>query len=108
MPDKYSAQPYVFLSSSPPPVNDVIDEALPKNNNGLYATQESNTAENSVAVTETVNVFRPSATCHVTSVTKVHARNQSSRKTLGVRRSMVGWSVRCQGDHQFAKPRMLG
>ena len=108
MPDKYSAQPYVFLSSSPPPVNDVVDEALPKNNNGVYATQKSNTAENSVAVTETVNVFRPSATCHVTSIAKVHARNQSSRKTLGVRRSMVGWSVRGQGDHQFAKPRMLG
>ena len=108
MPDKHSAEPYMFLSSSPPSINDVNDGALHENNDRSCVTKTMQTAESSLGIIEPVNGFRPSTACHVTTVARVQARNQGSRKTLGVRRSVAGWSVRGQGDHQFVKPRKLG
>ncbi|MCJ1412188.1 hypothetical protein MMC19_006280 [Ptychographa xylographoides] len=101
-----SSTPYVFLSSSPPAVE--IDPGK--------------MAETSIHVT---NVIRqsgvpgptstplaapgdsyPSSTCHLTSMAQVQARKQVTTKTLGVRRSVQGWSAR--NDQKLPKPRISG
>ncbi|MCJ1279062.1 hypothetical protein MMC21_006884 [Puttea exsequens] len=74
-----SRKQYVFLSSSPPPIEAVLEEG----------ENEDTTLDGDV---------KPVTTFHTTSVA------QAPKKTLGVKRSMNGWSAR-QGK-QFVVPRL--
>lgn len=69
---------YVFLSSSPQKED---DDSVPPNNDENPAPAEFR---------DTVALFRPASTFHTTSMTSV----TTARKTLGVRRSLQGWSAR--------------
>ncbi|MCJ1471986.1 hypothetical protein MMC13_000630 [Lambiella insularis] len=97
------SKPYVFLSSSPPPVRDALEESrvetIRKVNDG-GAPHSGNLTRGAAAQQ---NDLRPASTYHITSVAQVQARNQAPVKTLGVRRSMAGWSAR--GKHTLSKPR---
>jgi DNA helicase-2/ATP-dependent DNA helicase PcrA len=89
---------YVFLSSSPPPIEPLLEEA---------ETQEEEPANNltvsSLENSEAANDIRPAMTLHTTSVAQI---NSGPKKTLGVRRSMNGWSARPNSG--FSVPKMSG
>ena len=87
---------YLFLSSSPPPTDGLIQDA-----------EDSESVSENVgmqqAVTKVPQTYRPAKTMHVTSVAQLNAAN-GARKTLGVRRSMNGWSDRM--NRGFSTPLM--
>ena len=90
---------YVFLSSSPPRVQDQSgssDTMITKTND---MQQENNMPPQ--AATK-CNDSRPAATFHTTSISQVQAASTVQKKTLGVRRSMNGWSNR--GGQGFSVP----
>jgi len=106
LPDKnQTAKAYVFLSSSPPRMNDASEEPMIEAINMSYGTEKARVPEPRSKTATPVAHSRPPLTCHVTSEAMLKARNQGPRKTLGVRRSMAGWSAR--GNHGFNKPRSL-
>lgn len=72
------AERYVFLSSSPQKED---DNPLPLDDDGDAAVKKASDME---------PTFRPASTFHTTSMTAV----TTSRKTLGVRRSLHGWNAR--------------
>ncbi|KAF2160146.1 hypothetical protein M409DRAFT_60253 [Zasmidium cellare ATCC 36951] len=69
---------YVFLSSSPRKGDD--EPPVPHDDEG----------EATAKTGDTTPIFRPASTSHATSMTSV----TTTRKTLGVRRSLQGWSAR--------------
>ncbi|KAL8878595.1 MAG: hypothetical protein Q9192_008415 [Flavoplaca navasiana] len=98
---------YAFLSSSPP-----LPEAATKGQpmtaeSRSYGTNENAEAVESLAGNLTVQKdVRPSIT-HTTSLAQLQAKT-TTRKTLGVRRSMNGWNARCsqggRGGQIFSVP----
>ena len=99
--DEPAKKQYIFLSSSPPPVQGVPEtvEVPRKDNMPMCSMSSSN--EN-VKPTD----VRPATTFHTTTVSQVSAMSGAAKKTLGVRRSMNGWSTRApQG---FSVPRKSG
>lgn len=106
--ENQTAKAYVFLSSSPPRANDASEGPMIEAVSMSYGTNGSCGAENISGAAPAAAAparSRPPLTCHVTSEAMFQARNQGPRKTLGVRRSMAGWSAR--GSHSFNKPRSL-
>jgi len=106
--ENQTAKAYVFLSSSPPRANDASQEPIMETVSMSYGTNGSCGAEPRPGAAPAAAApahSRPPLTCHVTSEAMLQARNQGPRKTLGVRRSMAGWSAR--GSHSFNKPRSL-
>ncbi|MCJ1251894.1 hypothetical protein MMC30_009132 [Trapelia coarctata] len=101
----HTAKAYVFLSSSPPRANDASEEPTMKATSMSYGTEKACIVEPRSEDSAPLGHSRPPLTCHVTSEAMLKARNQGPRKTLGVRRSMAGWSAR--GSHSFDKPRSL-
>ena len=99
-----TAKAYVFLSSSPPRANDSSDEPMLETAGMSYGTEKPCVAEPISEAAAPLVHSRPPLTCHVTSEAMLKARNQGPRKTLGVRRSMAGWSAR---GNRFDKPRSL-
>ena len=96
-------KPSNFLSSSPPHIEDFVEAAenhfesqLPSKL--MVGAEDSETAPHH-------NDVVPSRTFHITSTAQLHTES-APRKTLGVRRSMSGWSAR--GSHGFSVPRMNG
>ena len=98
--DEPAKKQYVFLSSSPPPV-----ESVPE------AVEEHAEDSHTCAMSGLKGIFQPTdvqpaTTFHTTSVSQVSATSGAAKKTLGVRRSMNGWSTRTpQG---FSVPRRSG
>ena len=101
-----STKAYVFLSSSPPREEDVVNEA--QRDSSKVASDDLSVkviATRAQPSTETTGI-RPASTYHRTSMAELQANGIPARKTLGVRRSMVGWNAR--GSHSLSKPRMTG
>ena len=106
LPDKrQTTKAYVFLSSSPPRANDASEEPMMETLGMSYGTKRLCVAEPKSEAAAPPAHSRPPLTCHFTSEAMLQARNHGARKTLGVRRSMVGWNAR--GNHSFNKPRAL-
>jgi DNA helicase II / ATP-dependent DNA helicase PcrA len=84
--DDASKKAYVFLSSSPPRPNRPAQDAV-------LEASEGNASDSKVVAART----RPAKTTHVTSFSMVN--NNAPRKTLGVRRSINGWSSRKSQGH---------
>lgn len=96
-------KPYNFLSSSPPHIEDFV-EAAENNFEGQSPSKLISGAEDSETAPYHNDVV-PSRTFHATSIAQLHTMS-APRRTLGVRRSMGGWSAR--GSHSFSVPRMNG
>lgn len=94
---------YLFLSSSPPPTNDLASEQtlLDDEVGATYCTKATLTKSLLGGETSGGNM-RPASTFHTTSVAEVKAGANHSKKTLGIRRSMTGWSSR--GNQRFSIP----
>lgn len=93
--DACPPKPYVFFSSSPP-----------------RPLEEDNVQEEAAAAaagSTRDDTIKPAATYHSTSVSQLQ-NNTMARKTLGVKRSMVGWRAGGQGGRRqgfgFSIPRM--
>ncbi|KAL8877584.1 MAG: hypothetical protein Q9198_004425 [Flavoplaca austrocitrina] len=99
---------YAFLSSSPS-----LPEAATKGQpmtaeSRSYGTNENAEAVESLGGDLTVQKdVRPSITAHTTSLAQLQAKT-TTRKTLGVRRSMNGWNAKCgqggRGGQSFSVP----
>ena len=94
--DNISSKPYVFLSSSPPPV--ITTEPHPPQISNEYGSM---TLPSTSTTTSTYpNNTKPASTFHTTSITSIGIENQdqdhnqypSTKKTLGLRRGMAGWN----------------
>ena len=99
--DEPAKKQYVFLSSSPPPEQGVpqVIEVQDEDEMPLSPMSRSNGNDRPTDI-------RPATTFHSTTVSQVSAASQAPRKTLGVRRSMNGWSTKApQG---FSVPRRSG
>ena len=94
-------KPYVFLSSSPPHSEKLAKTAEDQGDNQSPSGIVSRVEESEIKSRHTDTV--PSRTFHTTSIAQLHS-DGTSRKTLGVRRSMNGWSAR--GSHPFSIPKM--
>lgn len=90
------SKPYVFLSSSPPPLEIVVEKAEAKNEDHLHSMAITGKAQLNVQMENKNNHVRPAATFHTTSVAQVQAALNIHKKTLGVRRSMTGWANRAR------------
>lgn len=92
-----TTKPYIFLSSSPPRGEDSqprTDSGSPPPLFNLKGNIPSTHDENGTRC-KAIDT-RPATTLHTTTVAQVRmtGSNLASRKTLGVRRSMAGWSAR--------------
>ena len=96
------SNPYVFLSSSPPRADSLIEPAEKRNLSSATPAKAGCFEERISAAVAPPHDLLPSSTCHVTSITQVQVSKPVPRRTLGVRRSMVGWSVR--GSGTLSKP----
>lgn len=99
--DKRTTKQYVFLSSSPPPFQESSEEYA--NTSGADPLQGSK-IKFETAGSETrkgKNDVRPATTFHTTSIAT--AKADTTKRTLGVRRSMAGWTSR--GNQPFSIPR---
>lgn len=94
---------YVFLSSSPPHIEEVVEAAENQFEDRSPSKVMTGVEDSEVAHQQTDVV--PSRTFHTTSVAQLQTEG-APRKTLGVRRSMHGWSTR--GSHGFSVPKMDG
>ncbi|MCJ1452337.1 hypothetical protein MMC28_002680 [Mycoblastus sanguinarius] len=94
---------YVFLSSSPPPIEGLLEAAQARvechHIEAVHGLQDSEGASRHSDV-------RPATTFHTTSVAQAQTASKGQKRTLGVRRSMIGWS---SGSKQgFSVPKMAG
>ncbi len=99
-----SKKPYVFLSSSPPHIDELVEPAANHCEDQPPSKMMTRVedSENPPRHTDIV----PSRTFHTTSIARLQTEGPT-RKTLGVRRSMNGgWSAR--GSHGFSVPKMNG
>ena len=96
-------KPYVFLSSSPPHSEELVKTAEDQGDNQSPSRIVGRVEEGEPESPRTGTVR--SRTFHTTSISQLHS-DGTSRRTLGVRRSMNGWSAR--GSHGFSIPKMSG
>ncbi|KAF6226901.1 hypothetical protein HO133_008342 [Letharia lupina] len=96
-------KPYVFLSSSPPHIEELVEAAENQCEHQSPPKMISRVEDSEVAPRHTDIV--PSRTFHTTSIARLQTE-VAPRKTLGVRRSMNGWSA--GGSHGFSVPKMNG
>ena len=99
--DEPAKKQYVFLSSSPPPEQGVPQAVEVQDEDEMPLSPMSRLGE-----TDNFTHIRPAMTVHSTTVSQVSAASGAPKKTLGVRRSMNGWSAKApQG---FSVPRRSG
>lgn len=93
-----TSKPYIFLSSSPPRTESGSPPPLFNLNGNIPSTLDENGTRRKAVDT------RPATTLHTTTMAQVRmtGSNFTSKKTLGVRRSMAGWSAR--KNHGFSIP----
>lgn len=99
---KNNPKQYVFLSSSPPPCEYPQQENTETSNDILPSIDDDRTFKSTSSDVGSTNDFRPTAS-HSTNLAQVRASSNLPKKTLGVRRSMAGWSSR--GSQEFSVPR---
>jgi len=97
-PDHKSKQ-YPFFSSSPPPIESLSEEAEASDEKALCVDKSRN--QNRTQTESQISDSRSAMTFHVTTTTQVRSA-QATTRTLGVRRSMNGWTNR--GGHTFSVP----
>lgn len=97
-PDHNNKQ-YPFFSSSPPPIESLIEEAEASDETALYVdkSHDQNRTQTESQTSDSCSAM----TFHVTTTTQVRSA-QTTTRTLGVRRSMNGWTNR--GGHTFPVP----
>lgn len=85
---------YAFLSSSPPPIDGLAPQEMKLGNkvDGPLST----------VVDISGGDTRPARTFHSTSMAQINEGASHSKKTLGIRRSMTGWT--CRGNQRFSIP----
>ncbi|KAF2815246.1 ATP-depentend DNA helicase-like protein [Mytilinidion resinicola] len=95
---------YILLSSSPGKPEEGNDANV--GNGASYNTEPPSPTE---ILSETVSTiaassagFRPASTLHTTSMSTLTSSTAPQRKTLGMRRSLQGWSVK---SHQPPRPK---
>lgn len=97
---------YVLLSSSPAKSDDGDRAAAQNDASTKYEaaspTKITLSSSNSRKSNPSLNDFRPASTFHATSFTQSHNQSAPQRRTLGMRRSLQGWSVK---SHQPPRPR---
>lgn len=94
---------YPFLSSSPPPTNDWAPQpTILHNDVGGTGCRKANLEKNGFEGESSGGNIRPASTFHTTSVAEVRASANHPKKTLGIRRSMTGWSGR--SNQRFSIP----
>ena len=99
--DEPAKKQYVFLSSSPPPEQGVSQAVEVQDEDEMPLSPMSRLNE----IDKSTDI-RPATTFHSTTVSQVLAASRAPKKTLGVRRSMNGWSTKApQG---FSVPRRSG
>lgn len=96
-------KPYVFPSSSPPHIEELVEAAESRCEDQSPSKMTSKVADSEGAPRHTDIV--PSRTFHTTSIAQLQTE-APPKKTLGLRRSMNGWSAR--GSHGFSVPKMNG
>ena len=96
-------KPYVFLSSSPPHVEELVEGVENRVEDQSGPQMTNRVIEPRIEHRDTD--ILPSKTFHTTSIAQLQS-DGVPRKTLGVRRSMNGWSAR--GSHSFSVPKMNG
>ena len=87
--DEPAKKQYVFLSSSPPPEQGIPQTVEVQDENEMPVSPMSGSNGN-----DKPTEIRPATTFHSTTVSQVSAASRAPRKTLGVRRSMNGWSTK--------------
>lgn len=97
-----STKQYVFLSSSPPPC-EYSQKGNMDTSNDISPLDDESTLKSTSSDIRSTHGFRPATTFHSTSLTQVRATSNLPKKTLGVRRSMAGWSS--GGSQGFSVPR---
>jgi len=95
----HKSKQYPFFSSSPPPVESLIEEAEANDEKVLCVNKSHD--QNRIQTVCQISDSRPAMTFHVTTTTQVQSA-QAATRTLGVRRSMNGWTNR--GGHTFSVP----
>lgn len=99
--DEPAKKQYIFLSSSPPPEQGVSQAVEVQDEDEMPLSPMSRLNE----IDKSTDI-RPATTFHSTTVSQVLAASRAPKKTLGVRRSMNGWSTKApQG---FSVPRRSG
>ena len=98
--DNLKEKPYVFLSSSPPHIEEMAENQDEDQSSSILM---SGVEESGLKPRHTDMVS--SRKFHTTSIAQLQSQ-ESSRKTLGVRRSMTGWSSR--GSRGFSVPKLNG
>ena len=94
------SRPYVFLSSSPPYAQDLLEEAEAHPSTLQRNSRNENENHEPHIVTNKSDI-RPSSTFHNTSISQLQSRENVPRRTLGLRRSMAGWNAR--GNHHCSQ-----
>lgn len=97
---KEKTKRYVFLSSSPPHCEYLQKENMDTTSKDIPPSIDSESTLKSTS--SDIHDLRPASTFHHTSLARVHATSNLPKKTLGVRRSMEGWSSR--GGQGFTVP----
>ena len=88
----HPSKPYVFLSSSPPPVDCARERGERGNEDQPRGRIGACKAQPGPEVQNDNSCLRAAATFHTTSVAQAQAVRNIHKKTLGVRRSMAGWA----------------
>lgn len=99
---KENTKQYIFLSSSPPPCEYPQKGTMDTSGDNHPSIDDQRTAKNTSSSSGSINDFRPATTFHSTSLAQVREVSNLPKKTLGVRRSMAGWSSR--GSQGFSVP----
>ena len=104
--DKTAKKPYVFLSSSPPHNDTLLDAAETEK----MEHEEMHSSTGSELIDDDqgyrLSDMKPAATMHKTSVSQFQIPAKVPNKTLGVRRSMNGWASRT--NQGFSVPKLAG
>lgn len=104
--DDHPSKQYVFLSSSPPPVEYFLEKEEIENEGQSLNSIGASKAHLNLQMQNNNTRVRPAATFHTTSVAQVQADPNIHKKTLGVRRSMTGWANRA--NKGFSIPSKAG
>lgn len=93
--DEASQQHHGFLSSSPPSPEDTRDTETPRFTEPVQPQIGRDMVSSHVKGNDTCkHIVRSASTFHNTSIAQIRATSQTAKKTLGLGRNMVGWSVR--------------
>ena len=95
----YESKRYPFFSSSPPPIESLIEQAEAGEEKVPY--HDESHSDDRTQTVSLISDSRPATTLHITTTTQLRS-TQAITKTLGVRRSMNGWTNR--GGHSFSVP----